>query len=86
MVMGKMRFILFGILICLGVTGHAADNDWPMTPGSSYFPLYRVEKISDRVYTFREGFYRSVFLITQKKAARAKKRRAAMRRKLSLTV
>ena len=62
--MAKVHFILSSILLCLGVTGHAAEKRWPMTPGSSYFPLYKIEKISDRVYTFREGFYRSIFLIS----------------------
>jgi len=42
----------------------AADEDWQMTPGLPYFPYYKVEKISEHVYTFREGFYRSPFFIT----------------------
>ncbi len=42
----------------------SGTEEWEMTPGISYFPRYKVEKISEHVYTFREGFYRSIFLVT----------------------
>lgn len=62
--MQKRILILLTAVAWLGIAQHAAAEDWEMTPGNPYFPLYKVEKISDRVYTFREGFYRSLFFIT----------------------
>lgn len=62
--MRKCRLILFSVVVCFVHVSHAGAEDWEMMPGNSYFPLYKVEKISDHVYTFREGFYRSLFFIT----------------------